>query len=168
MPPPPDGLILRPVSMADVAQLHELLTLPGTTWGTNQITSQTIEQVRSRLEGSIDNPNSHELVAELQGKVVGSASLHVRNRKQRFTGSIGITVHDDYVNRGIGRTLMEALLDLADNVLGLKRVELDVITDNAAAIHLYESLGFEREGIRRAALFRGGVFVDLLMMGRVR
>jgi putative acetyltransferase len=63
---------------------------------------------------------------------------------------------------------MEALLDLADNTLGLKRVELDVITDNAAAIHLYESLGFEREGIKRCALFRGGVFVDLLMMGRIR
>jgi putative acetyltransferase len=63
---------------------------------------------------------------------------------------------------------MEALLDLADNYLGLKRVELDVIVDNEAAIHLYESLGFAREGVRRSAMFRGGMFVDLLMMGRVR
>jgi putative acetyltransferase len=77
-------------------------------------------------------------------------------------------VHDDYVNQGIGRALMERLLDLADNWLGLKRVELDVMADNAPAIHLYESLGFEREGIKRAAMFRGGVFVDLLVMGRVR
>jgi putative acetyltransferase len=77
-------------------------------------------------------------------------------------------VHDDYAGRGIGRALIEALLDLADNYLGLKRVELDVITDNEAAIHLYESLGFEREGIKRCALFRGGTFVDLLMMGRIR
>jgi putative acetyltransferase len=168
MPPPPEGLILRPVSMADVPQLHELLTLPGTTWGTNQITSQTLEQVRGRLEGAVTDSNNHELVAELERKVVGSASLHVGNRKRRFTGGIGITVHDAYVGRGIGRALMEALLELADNVLGLKRVELDVITDNAPAIHLYESLGFQREGVKHAALFRGGVFVDLLMMGRVR
>jgi putative acetyltransferase len=90
------------------------------------------------------------------------------NGKRRHTGEIGITVHDDYTGRGIGRALLAALLDLADNTLGLKRVELDVITDNAAAIHLYESLGFEHEGIKRCALFRGGQFVDLLMMGRIR
>src|SRR5215217_8082739 len=124
MPPPPDGLILRPPRLEDASQLHELLTLPGTTWGTNQTPTQTLEQVSSRMEDSLENPNSHALVAELEGKVVGSASLHVRSRKQRFTGSIGITVHDAYINQGIGRALMRALLDLADNTLGLKRVEL--------------------------------------------
>jgi hypothetical protein len=41
-------------------------------------------------------------------------------------------------------------------------------TDNATASHLYKSLGFEREDIKWGALFRGGVFVDLLMMGRIR
>ena len=42
MPPPPAGLLLRSIRLADAPQLHELLTLPGTTWGTNQITAQTI------------------------------------------------------------------------------------------------------------------------------
>ncbi len=168
MAKPLDGLILRPTTMEDAEQLHHLQTLPGTTWGTNQTTSQTLEQVRDRLEGVVTDPNSHSLIAELQGRIVGTASLHVGNRKRRFTGGLGITVHDDFVNRGIGRALLEALLDLADNTLGLKRVELDVIVDNAAAIHLYETLGFEREGTRRAALFRGDAFVDLLLMGRLR
>ncbi len=63
---------------------------------------------------------------------------------------------------------MQALLDVADNYLGLKRLELEVVTDNEAAIQLYESLGFKREGIKRSSMFRGGVFVDTLMMGRVR
>jgi putative acetyltransferase len=164
----PEGLIIRPVSVGDAAQLLELLTLPGTTWGTNQMPSQTLEQVRSKFERIAADRNSHSVVAELDGKIVGNATLGVGNAKRRHTGDLGIVVHDDYVGRGIGRALMERLLDLADNYLGLKRIELDVITDNEAAIHLYESLGFEREGVKRSALFRAGVFVDLLMMGRVR
>jgi L-phenylalanine/L-methionine N-acetyltransferase len=164
----PEGLVIRPLSLADAAEIHQLCTLPGTTWGTNQITSQGIERVQRRIEGMVTDANSHALVAELEGRVVGSATLRVGNSKRRHTGDIGITIHDDHIGRGIGRALVEALLDLADNTLGLKRVELDVITDNAAAIHLYESLGFEREGIKRCALFRGGQFVDLLMMGRIR
>jgi putative acetyltransferase len=168
MPLKPEGLRIRPVSIADAAAIHALCTLPGTMWGTAQIASRTLEQRQRQLESMVTDRNTHSLVAELDGRVVASATLHLGQDKRRHTGDIGICVHDDYTGRGIGRALMEALLDLADHTLGLKRVELDVITDNAAAISLYESLGFAREGIKRCALFRGGAFVDLLMMGRVR
>ena len=168
MHPKPEGLLIRPMSMTDVADLQALSTLPGALWGTAQVASKTLEQRQSQVEGLVTDRNTHSLVGELEGRVIASAILHVGNGKRRHTGEIGITVHDDYTGRGIGRALLAALLDLADNTLGLKRVELDVITDNAAAIHLYESLGFEHEGIKRCALFRGGVFVDLLMMGRIR
>jgi putative acetyltransferase len=147
------------MSAGDARQLWELYTLPGTTWGTNQLVSQSLEQIQRRLESSLTDRNSHSLAAEVDGRLVGSATLHVGNAKRRFTGDIGIIVHDEYVGRGIGRALMEALLDLADNFLGLRRVELDVYTDNASAIHLYESLGFQREGVKRRAMFRGGRFV---------
>ena len=48
------------------------------------------------------------------GRLVGNATLHLGNNKRRHTGDVGIMVHDDYVNQGIGRALMERLLDLAD------------------------------------------------------
>ena len=60
------------------------------------------------------------------------------------------------------------MLDLADNWLGLKRVELDVTGDNAPAIPCTKASASNEEGIKRAAMFRGGAFVDLLVMGRVR
>lgn len=168
MPGRPDGLLIRPMSIADTAALQELSTLPGFMWGTAQIPSKTLEQRQRQVESMVTDRNTHALVAELDGKLVASASLRVGYGKRRHTGDVGIGVQDEYVGKGIGRALMEVLLDLADNYLGLKRVELDVIADNEVAIHLYESLGFEREGIKRCALFRGGMFVDLLMMGRGR
>ena len=77
-------------------------------------------------------------------------------------------VHDQFQGRGIGRKLLAALLDVADNYLGLVRVELEVFPDNARAIRLYEGMGFEPEGRKRKAIFRHGEHQDGLLMARVR
>lgn len=70
--------------------------------------------------------------------------------------------------RGGGTALMAAMIDLADNWLGLHRIELTVNADNAAAIHLYEKVGFTVEGRFRDYLFRAGQYVDALAMARLR
>lgn len=66
------------------------------------------------------------------------------NPRLRHSADIGIMVHKDYQNMGVGSALMERLLDLADNWLMLVRVELTVFADNERAIHLYEKFGFEK------------------------
>ena len=63
---------------------------------------------------------------------------------------------------------MAALTEQADRWLGLRRIELTVWTDNAAAIALYERFGFEREGLHRAFALRDGEYVDALAMARLR
>ena len=77
-------------------------------------------------------------------------------------------VHDEFQGRGVGRRLLEALLDVADNYLGLIRVELEVMVDNERAIRLYEHCGFIQEGRKRQAIRRGDGYVDTLLMARVR
>jgi len=104
----------------------------------------------------------------LDGTIVGMAGLHVAAGKRRHSASLGMSVDDAYHGRGIGRKLLEALLDVADNYLGLTRVELEVLVDNARAIRLYERMGFEHEGCKRKAIFRGGRYVDAYVMARLR
>jgi putative acetyltransferase len=114
-------------------------------------------------------PGSHRFVAELDGKVVGSASIS-QNLRARIThsGGFGLLVHADYWGQGIGSALTAAALDLADNWLGLMRVELEVFAENSAAIHIYEKFGFEIEGTRRMAMFGGdGRFHDEHVMARL-
>ena len=79
-----------------------------------------------------------------------------------------MSVHDDFQNRGVGSALMAAMVDLADNWLGLRRIELEVWTDNLAAIHLYEKYGFVKEGTARRFAKRDGGYVDAFYMGRLR
>ena len=77
-------------------------------------------------------------------------------------------VHKDYQNRGIGRALLQEAVNLADNWLMLIRLELTVFTDNERAIHLYESMGFQREGIRRKAAVRNVFYMGEVAMARCR
>ncbi len=76
-------------------------------------------------------------------------------------------VHDDYQGQGIGSKLVEAALDLAENWLNLKRIELTVYTDNAPAIHLYEKYSFVIEGTMRKYAFRDGQYVDVYAMAKI-
>jgi putative acetyltransferase len=63
---------------------------------------------------------------------------------------------------------MEAAINLAENWLNLKRLDLQVYTDNPAAIHLYEKYGFQIEGTLRRCAFRDGEYVDAFTMARVK
>jgi ribosomal-protein-alanine N-acetyltransferase len=58
-----------------------------------------------------------------------------------------IGVHPDRQGRGLGRRLLTGLLTYADQLDAT--VFLEVRTDNAAALRLYETEGFERLGVRR-------------------
>ena len=77
-------------------------------------------------------------------------------------------VRTDCQGQGIGTALLEAVLDLADNWLMLRRVELEVYADNQRAVRLYEKFGFEAEGRRREAAVKNGAYVDLMVMARLR
>ena len=59
-------------------------------------------------------------------------------------------------------------MDLADNWLMLRRVELEVYADNGDAIRLYQRFGFETEGRKREAAVKAGAYVDTLVMARLR
>ena len=77
-------------------------------------------------------------------------------------------VHKDYQGMGIGKKLMETIIDLADNWLMLKRIGLGVFVDNDRAIKLYKSFGFEVEGTKRCAAIRNGKYEDEFIMSRIR
>ena len=98
-------------------------------------------------------------------RTVGFASLSVSdNPLCRHEGLFGIMVRTDWQGRGIGRKLIERIIDLSDNWLNLKRIELVAFADNCEAIRFYESYGFEREALLRANMTRSGSFCDSLVM----
>ncbi|MCL1875343.1 MAG: GNAT family N-acetyltransferase [Synergistaceae bacterium] len=111
--------------------------------------------------------NDHLLVVELNDTVVGCAGLSVSSKPRAcHSGTLGIMVHADYQRQGIGGALMTAILDIADNWLKLKRVELCVFVENEVAIALYRKLGFVVEGTKKYAAIRNGIYTDEYLMAR--
>jgi len=126
----------------------------------------SLDYWRDRLSST--GPGEHMLVAVTDGRIVGSINLHCGRNRMAHTAGFGMGVHDDFQSQGIGRQLMEAMLDLAEQWINIRRIELNVYTDNEPAIALYASLGFEREGTHRAYSCRDGRYVDAYTMARVR
>lgn len=113
---------------------------------------------------------SYLLLACAGDDIVGHGGLHPVGKSPRraHVMSLGLVVRDAWQGRGVGKALMAALVDLADNWLPVIRLELTVYTDNERAIALYRKFGFESEGIHRAYALRGGRYVDACAMARVR
>jgi putative acetyltransferase len=88
--------------------------------------------------------------------------------RRSHAAEVVLSVHDDFHRRGIGAALLASLIDVADNWLNLRRLELTVHVDNEPAVRLYEKFGFVIEGTRRCDAFRDGVFVDSYAMARLR
>jgi putative acetyltransferase len=161
------NVTIRAFRMDDWQDVAELWQQPQVIWGTRQLPYQSLDDVRKRLE----NPPErfHRLVAVTgDGRAIGLLGLQVGQGRVAHVGHIGMMVHPDFHNQGVGSALMEAAIDLANKWLNLTRLDLEVYTDNAAAIHLYEKHGFEIEGTKRRYAFRDGEYVDSYMMARVR
>lgn len=77
----------------------------------------------------------------------------------------GVALHPDYFGSGHARLMMEEIVSLARDK-GFLRIELSVASTNAKAMRLYESVGFEKEGILRkyTCLARENKYIDEVFM----
>ncbi len=97
--------------------------------------------------GSVD-PSTHEhtviFLAESQGFVVGKAELMLPpSQAHNQTGYIKrVVTHPEHRKHGLGRSLMNYIIEFARKQTGLTGLDLYVWEHNTPALHLYESLGF--------------------------
>ena len=109
--------------------------------------SFTVEQEADFLQAKTDSQDEIELLAEIDGRVVGTAGIsHVGTaEKLKHRAEFGIGVDKDFWGLGIGRALTRACIECAREA-GYVQLELDVTAQNEHAISLYESEGFVEYG----------------------
>ena len=79
--------------------------------------------------------------------------------------SLGISVLKEYQGLGLGTHLLSLLCNKAIEY-GKTKIELDVREDNKAAIHIYEKLGFVKEGTRKNGINDKGRYINLVLLGK--
>src|SRR5687768_16175794 len=130
-------IVIRATEPADAEGIHTLMSCPGVTYNTLQLPWRSLEERRERA--SQGGPGVHRLVATIDGQIVGTLGLNIEQVPRRHGCAwFGMGVHDDFQRQGVGSALMTAMLELADNWLVVRRLELTVFVDNTAAVHLYK------------------------------
>ena len=133
-----DARALRETTQRTHAQTDYLLSYPD---------EQSVddEQEARSLEETERSGNEVELVAIIDGRIVGSAGVSaVRSRRKvAHRARFGISILKEFWGMGIGRVLMEASIDCARQA---GYTQLEVVADNERAVSLYRRAGFEEYG----------------------
>ncbi|WP_144154329.1 GNAT family N-acetyltransferase [Paraburkholderia sp. BCC1885] len=158
-------VIVRACETSDMEAIAALRSLPGVRRGTLTIGYRTAENMAGWFAKV--PKSSINLCAELDGQLVGHAVLEPAVARRAHCAGLGLSVHDAWQGRGVGKILMSALIECADRSLGLRRLELTVFADNAPAIALYRRFGFVEEGRSRGYAMRDGMLADVLHMARL-
>lgn len=113
-----------------------------------------------------ENLNRHEFMIIVldTGEAIGTVGLSDINpfhRKAEYGILIGA---QSQRGKGYAREATELILNYAFNTLRLQKVSLRVFSDNYKAIRLYESAGFQKEGLLRSEFLKDGSFRDVVLM----
>ena len=106
-----------------------------------------VEQEAQFLEKKAASINEIEILAFVDGKVVGTAGIEAIGTKYkvRHRAEFGISVLKEYWGLGLGRALTEACIKCAKEA-GYVQLELEVVAENERAISLYKKMGFVEYG----------------------
>ena len=92
----------------------------------------------------ISKEDARYYVAEEDGRLLGGCGVLMIAGEGNITN---VVIAPEARNRGIGTAMLQHLM-AEGNQEGLTAYTLEVRVSNAAAIHVYEKLGFESAGIR--------------------
>ncbi|MEG3192920.1 GNAT family N-acetyltransferase [Lysobacter sp. D1-1-M9] len=157
---------IRHYEPADLSQVHKLYSEVQAFSSTLQLPYQSSVHWEGKLDTSREG--CFCLVAVRQDEVVGQLGLEVcRSPRRRHVATLGMGVKASARRLGVGSTLLQAAIDMCERWMQITRIEIEVYTDNTAAIDLYSRHGFVVEGTCRRSAFRDGAYVDAHLMARV-
>lgn len=114
-----------------------------------QLTLEEEEQYLSSALKQIEGNNKIMLVAFSNDRVVAICEVTRRTEGKQRThhiGRFGLSVRPQYRRQGVGLALANQILKLANDILELSVVILDVYQPNLPAQALYKKLGFAEYG----------------------
>ncbi len=137
-------LLLRPLAQEDKQGLVDLFA---------RASKEDLEYFRDDagdpvvVESWVDNLNLERvfpLVAVVDDKIVGDATLHFRERYHRHLAWMRIFLDRAYRRQGIGTLMLRSLIEIARRV-GLQQLYTEVVTNQGRAIKAFQALGFQQE-----------------------
>lgn len=122
-----------------------------------------LSRVLSRLEKS----ETFHMVAEVNGKVVGTSEINKRlSGYDKHVGMLGIAIRSGFRDVGIGTEMMKTLIEQAQ-AMNLKVLTLSAFATNKRAIHVYGKVGFVKTGRIPKKFFKEDKYIDEIIMTKI-
>jgi RimJ/RimL family protein N-acetyltransferase len=140
----------------------------------NRLTGTQQTFTREQIEKWCENLATQEgrvdcaIVSKETGEYLGEVVLNHIDEVNRSANFRIALKGSKYYGRGIGTEAARLMVGYGFKVLELHRIDLEVFTFNPRALHVYEKLGFVREGVRREVLLLDGTYYDAIIMGLLR
>ncbi len=126
-----------------------------------------LDRIHAFVETNVEQDHA-QYVAIAEGCIVGWADIvPISRQSMTHVGTLGMGVVSEYRGQGIGHQLLGKTIAHAWQQR-LKRLELEVFTDNEIAMKLYQKHGYQMEGVKRFARCLDGVYQDVVVMAQYR
>jgi RimJ/RimL family protein N-acetyltransferase len=124
--------------------------------------------VNSSLK-KIREKRSVQLIVEINGRIEGVSGIDTKGRVNNHVGIFGISIGKQFRGKGIGKKLIETVLEEArKNLQHLKIIHLECFATNETACNLYKSVGFKEYGkLPNGIAYKDGYVDEILMFKEV-
>lgn len=157
-------VLLRPLASTDLRRCVKWFSDPEVIYFLGRNAPVTMAEEERWFRDYERRTDEQIFAIEVEGNHIGNLGLHKIDRVHR-KADVGIVIGEPTLwSKGYGTEAMRVALGYAFDVLGLNKVSLDVLEYNVRAIHTYERLGFQREGLHREDVYKDGRFVNVMRM----
>lgn len=160
-------LSIRPATANDILRITDIYNdaILSTT-ATFDTETKTVEE---RMQWFLNHDEKHPvIVAEIDSKVIGFASLSKWSDRCAYDGTAEVSVYIDRNHRGkgVGKRMVEVIA-LEGERAGLTNLISRITEGNLSSIHIHEQLGFEHIGVMKKAGKKFDRFLDVHLMQKL-
>lgn len=164
-----ENVLIREATQQDAQRIINFYNVVGgetdfLSFGENEF-KRDLQEYKNYLEATRLEQNSIITIATLDEEISCIATINSSQKaRTKHVGTLGIVVSERFIGQGLGKKMMELLIEWATSNGITRKISLVTREDNSFAIKLYESLGFEKEGLLlEDTIVDGAAYNSLLM-----
>ena len=164
-------IYLRAIEPSDLEFLYDLENNPAVWEISGTITPYSKHVLKYYLD------NAHRDIYEVKqlrlsickknGKLAGLVDLFDFDPKNRRAGLGIVILAEKDKNKGLGSEAISLVCDYAFKSLNLRQVYANVLIGNAASIHLFKKMGFEKVGVKKDWIYTHNTYKDEILFQKI-